>query len=90
MFSASLNGWMKEDARAAALTRIYPQKEVVGKITAGVAASRLSMLFAMEKAKCAWRGVGTSIVMTIRSTMASYLCPVSALAVIVTVSTQNT
>lgn len=43
------------------------------------------MLFAMEKAKCAWLGAAILTRTTIRFTMASYLCPVFAPAAIVIV-----
>ena len=82
--------WMVVGACAVASTAIYPQREVVGKIYAKVAGSKLSTLFATVKAKCVWLGAVTSMQTTTRSTMANYLCPEFASADIVTVSTQNT
>lgn len=86
----NLNVWKIGVACGAASTAIYPQKEVVGKIYAKVAGSKLNTLYATEKARCVWLGAVTSMLMTIRYTMASYLCPEFASADIVTVSTQNT
>jgi len=82
--------WMSGGVCDAASTAIYQLKEVAGKIFAKVAGSKSNTLFATQKAKCVWLGAVTSMQRTTRFTMASYLCPVIAPAVIVTVSTQNT
>lgn len=81
----SVKLWMSGDVCDAASTAIYQLKEVVGRIYAKVAGSKLSMLFATAKARCVWLGAETLMQRTTRFTMASYLCPVFAPADIVTV-----